>query len=101
MLKEIYKKQGGSIGGFILDFIQSIVLALAVFGLLYLFVYFLIVFLVYFDRNFLNLNYDTLVNNVFRKYAIWQWLEISELYLAIGFLIYTKITLKELKKAEK
>ncbi len=38
MLKEIYKKQGGSIGGFILDFIQSIVLALAVFVLLYLFV---------------------------------------------------------------
>jgi len=38
MNKEIYKKQGGSIGGFILDFIQSIVLALAVFVLLYLFV---------------------------------------------------------------
>lgn len=38
MKKEIYKNQGGSIGGFILDFIQSIVLALAVFVLLYLFV---------------------------------------------------------------
>jgi signal peptidase I len=38
MIKEIYKKQGGSIGGFVLDFIQSIVLALAVFVLLYLFV---------------------------------------------------------------
>ncbi len=38
MLNEIYKKQGGSIGSFILDFIQSIVLALAVFVLLYLFV---------------------------------------------------------------
>ena len=38
MLKEIYKKQGGSIGGFVLDFIQSIVLALAIFVLLYLFV---------------------------------------------------------------
>ena len=38
MLNEIYKKQGGSIGAFILDFIQSIVLALAVFVLLYLFV---------------------------------------------------------------
>lgn len=38
MLNDIYKKQGGSIGAFILDFIQSIVLALAVFVLLYLFV---------------------------------------------------------------
>jgi signal peptidase I len=38
MNNEIYKKQGGSIGSFILDFIQSIVLALAVFVLLYLFV---------------------------------------------------------------
>jgi signal peptidase I len=38
MINEIYKKQGGSIGGFVLDFIQSIVLALAVFVLLYLFV---------------------------------------------------------------
>jgi signal peptidase I len=38
MMSEIYKKQGGSIGSFILDFIQSIVLALAVFVLLYLFV---------------------------------------------------------------
>ena len=38
MLNETYKKQGGSIGSFILDFIQSIVLALAVFVLLYLFV---------------------------------------------------------------
>jgi len=38
MLNEIYKKQGGSIGACILDFIQSIVLALAVFVLLYLFV---------------------------------------------------------------
>ncbi|MDD2483116.1 MAG: signal peptidase I [Candidatus Shapirobacteria bacterium] len=37
-MNEIYKKQGGSIGAFILDFIQSIVLALAVFVLLYLFV---------------------------------------------------------------
>lgn len=33
-----YKNQRGSIGSFILDFIQSIVLALAVFVLLYLFV---------------------------------------------------------------
>ena len=38
MINEIYKKQGGSIGSFILDFLQSIVLALAVFVLLYLFV---------------------------------------------------------------
>lgn len=38
MKSEIYRKQRGSIGGFILDFIQSIVLALAVFVLLYLFV---------------------------------------------------------------
>ena len=38
MKSEIYKNQRGSIGGFILDFIQSIVLALAVFVLLYLFV---------------------------------------------------------------
>lgn len=38
MMNEIYKKQSGSIGGFMLDFIQSIVLALAVFVLLYLFV---------------------------------------------------------------
>jgi signal peptidase I len=38
MKRDIYKKQRGSIGGFILDFIQSIVLALAVFVILYLFV---------------------------------------------------------------
>ncbi len=38
MISEIYKNQRGSIGSFILDFIQSIVLALAVFVLLYLFV---------------------------------------------------------------
>lgn len=38
MKSEIYKNQRGSIGGFVLDFIQSIVLALAVFVLLYLFV---------------------------------------------------------------
>ena len=38
MINQIYDKQRGSIGGFILDFIQSIVLALAVFVLLYLFV---------------------------------------------------------------
>jgi signal peptidase I len=38
MISENYKKQEGSIGSFILDFIQSIVLALAVFVLLYLFV---------------------------------------------------------------
>lgn len=38
MKMEKYKSQRGSIGGFILDFIQSIVLALAVFVLLYLFV---------------------------------------------------------------
>ncbi len=38
MNKERYKNQNGSIGGAILDFIQSIVLALAVFVLLYLFV---------------------------------------------------------------
>lgn len=35
---KIYKNQRGSIGGFILDFVQSIVLALAVFVILYLFV---------------------------------------------------------------
>lgn len=35
---EKYKSQRGSIGSFVLDFIQSIVLALAVFVLLYLFV---------------------------------------------------------------
>ena len=38
MAKEKYKNQAGSIGGVILDFIQSIVLAMAVFVLLYLFV---------------------------------------------------------------
>ncbi len=38
MVKEKYKNQTGSIGGVILDFIQSIVLAMAVFVLLYLFV---------------------------------------------------------------
>lgn len=38
MTKENYKNQIGSIGGVILDFIQSIVLAMAVFVLLYLFV---------------------------------------------------------------
>jgi len=38
MINKDYEKQRGSIGGFILDFIQSIVLALAVFVLLYLFV---------------------------------------------------------------
>lgn len=58
--------------------------------------YFLFVFLVYFDRIIFNLNYDMVANNVFRKYAIWDWLEISELYLAIAFCYYTKITvLKE------
>jgi signal peptidase I len=38
MKAKLYKSQRGSIGGFILDFIQSIVLALAVFVILYLFV---------------------------------------------------------------
>jgi len=38
MKSDIYKNQRGSIGGFILDFVQSIVLALAVFVVLYLFV---------------------------------------------------------------
>lgn len=38
MKNDIYKSQRGSIGSFILDFIQSIVLALAVFVILYLFV---------------------------------------------------------------
>lgn len=38
MVFKKYKNQTGSIGGVILDFIQSIVLALAVFVLLYLFV---------------------------------------------------------------
>lgn len=38
MNMEKYNNQRGSIGGFVLDFIQSIVLALAVFVLLYLFV---------------------------------------------------------------
>lgn len=38
MTTEKYESQRGSIGGFILDFIQSIVLSLAVFVLLYLFV---------------------------------------------------------------
>jgi signal peptidase I len=38
-MKNIYKKQSGfSLGGFLLEFIQSIVLALSVFVLLYLFV---------------------------------------------------------------
>jgi hypothetical protein len=64
----------------------------------YFFWYFFIVFFVYLDRSFFNLNYDTVINGVFRKYAIWQWLEISELYLAIVFLAYLLITLKEAKK---
>jgi signal peptidase I len=38
MKRDIYKNQRGSIGSFVLDFIQSIVLALAVFVILYLFV---------------------------------------------------------------
>jgi len=38
MKSDIYKNQRGSIGSFILDFVQSIVLALAVFVVLYLFV---------------------------------------------------------------
>lgn len=38
MKRDIYKNQRGSIGSFILDFVQSIVLALAVFVVLYLFV---------------------------------------------------------------
>jgi len=37
-MKNIYKSQRGSIGSFLLEFIQSIVLALSVFVLLYLFV---------------------------------------------------------------
>lgn len=60
--------------------------------------YFLIVFLVYYDRSFTNLNYDTVVENTFRKYAIWQWLEVAEMYLAIAFLSYTVTTTKELTK---
>jgi hypothetical protein len=63
---------------------------------IYLSWYFLLVFLVYYDRNFLNLNYDMVINNVFRKYAIWQWLEVSELYLAMAFFIYTLSTHKNL-----
>ena len=38
MINKNYKNQRGSIGSFVLDFLQSIVLALAVFVLLYLFV---------------------------------------------------------------
>ena len=38
MKREILKNQRGSVGGFVLDFVQSIVLALAVFVILYLFV---------------------------------------------------------------
>lgn len=52
--------------------------------------YFLFLLLVYFDRRFANYNYDAVVNNAFRKYAIWDWLEIGELYLAIAFWAYTK-----------
>ena len=37
-MKNVYKNQKGSIGNFLLEFIQSIVLALSVFVLLYLFV---------------------------------------------------------------
>ena len=38
MINKNYKNQAGSIGSFVLEFVQSIVLALAVFVLLYLFV---------------------------------------------------------------
>ena len=38
MINKNYKNERGSIGGFVLDFLQSIVLALAVFVLIYLFV---------------------------------------------------------------
>lgn len=65
----------------------------------YLSWYFFLVFLVYYDRNFLNLNYDIVSNNVFRKYAIWQWLEVSELYLAIAFFIYTLSIYNDFGKA--
>lgn len=65
-----------------------------------LFLYFMFLFLVYFDRNFINLNYDTVVNNAFRKHAVWDWLEVSELYLAVAFWYYTKITYKKSLKKE-
>jgi len=67
----------------------------------YLFGYFLFVFLAYFDRSFLNLNYDTVVDNVFRKYTISQWLEVAELYLAIAILIYLKSSFINLKTKTK
>jgi hypothetical protein len=63
----------------------------------FLLFYFLFLFLVYFDRRFINFNYDTVINNTFRKYAIWDWLEVSELYLAIAFWTYTKSTYKDIK----
>jgi len=63
----------------------------------FLFFYFLFLLFVYFDRRFVNFNYDTVVNNIFRKYAVWDWLEVGELYLAIAFWVYTKTTYFSIK----
>lgn len=63
----------------------------------YLKIYFLALFLIYFDRSFFNLYYDTVVDNVFRKYAIYQWQEIGELYLAIAFFFFGRAKLREVK----
>jgi len=66
----------------------------------FLLFYFIFLLLVYFDRRFINLNYDTVVNNAFRKYALWDWLEVGELYLAIAFWAYTKNANQSIKTNE-
>jgi hypothetical protein len=62
----------------------------------YLSLYFIFLFLAYYDRVFINYYCDTVINNVFRKYIVWEWGEVSELYLAIAFWIYTKVTYRKL-----
>ncbi len=66
----------------------------------FLFFYFLFLFLIYFDRRFINFNYDMVVNDIFRKYVVQDWLEVSELYLAIAFWAYTKISYRNIKANE-
>lgn len=57
--------------------------------------YFIFLFLIYYDKRFLNLYYNSTVS-AFRRYAVLDWLEIAELYLALAFWYYTKITYKEI-----
>jgi hypothetical protein len=60
--------------------------------------YFLFLFVVYYDMVFVRFYYDTIVNNVFRRYAVWQWLEVSELYLSVAFYLFALSETREFSK---